>query len=88
MRCRSAQRLSNAGYQLVQGPGKLVQVFRINTTHGPFRNEKFRQAFNYLMDRQAILKVGYAGLGQVEALPWAPSSPAADRSYNVTPKRG
>jgi peptide/nickel transport system substrate-binding protein len=75
-------RLRNAGYQLFQGPGPLVQVFRINTTQGPFRNEKFRQAFNFLMDRQAILQVGYAGLGEVTALPWAPASPAADKSYN------
>ena len=80
---RSAVRLRNAGFQLVQGPGPLVQVFRINTTQGPFRNEKFRQAFNHLMDRQSILQVGYAGLGEVTALPWAPASPAADRSYNT-----
>jgi peptide/nickel transport system substrate-binding protein len=81
---RQALRLRSAGYQLIQGPGPLVQVFRINTTTGPFRNEKFRQAFNFLMDRQAILQVGYAGLGEVTALPWAPASPAADKSYNST----
>lgn len=80
---RSALRLRAAGYQLVQGPGPLVQVFRINTTQGPFRNEKFRQAFNHLMDRNAILQVGYAGLGQVTALPWVPASPAADISYDI-----
>ena len=80
---RSALRLRSAGYQLIQGPGPLVQVFRINTTQGPFRNEKFRQAFNYLIDRSAILKVGYAGLGEVTALPWVPASPAADKSYNT-----
>ena len=80
---RQALRLRAAGYQLIQGPGPLVQVFRINTTQGPFRNEKFRQAFNFLMDRQAILQVGYAGLGEVTALPWAPASPAADKSYNT-----
>jgi peptide/nickel transport system substrate-binding protein len=80
---RSAVRLRNAGYQLFQGPGPLVQVFRINTTRGPFRNAKFRQAFNHLMDRQAILRVGYAGLGQVTALPWAPASPAVDKSYDA-----
>ena len=28
-----------------------MQVFRINSTRGPFKNAKFRQAFNYLMDR-------------------------------------
>lgn len=81
---RSAVRLRGAGYQLVQGPGPLVQVLRINTTRGPFKNAKFRQAFNHLMDRDAILRAGYAGLGQVVALPWAPASPAFDASYNTT----
>lgn len=80
---RSAVRLRNAGYQLIQGPGPLVQVFRINTTKGPFRNEKFRQAFNHLMPREAILKVGYAGVGAVTALPWAVANPAADPSFNT-----
>ena len=79
---RSAIRLRDAGYQVIQGPGPLVQVFRINSTQGPFKNEKFRQAFNYLMDRRAILQVGYAGLGEVTTLPWAPASPAADKSYD------
>jgi peptide/nickel transport system substrate-binding protein len=79
---RSAVRLRSAGYQLLQGPGPLVQVFRINSTRGPFRNPKFRQAFNHLLDREGILRVGYAGLGQVVALPWAPASPAYDPSYN------
>ena len=81
---RLAVRLRNAGYQLLQGPGPLVQVLRINTTRGPFKNAKYRQAFNYLIDRAAILRVGYAGLGQVTALPWAPASPAADKSYDTT----
>jgi peptide/nickel transport system substrate-binding protein len=79
---RSAVRLRDAGYQLIQGPGPLVQVFRLNSTRAPFRNEKFRQAFNFLMDRAAILRAGYANLGVVTALPWAPASPAADPSYN------
>jgi peptide/nickel transport system substrate-binding protein len=80
---RSAVRLRGAGNQLIQGPGPLVQVFRINTTRGPFRNEKFRQAFNFLLDREGILRVGYAGLGKVTALPWAPASPAVDASYDA-----
>jgi peptide/nickel transport system substrate-binding protein len=81
---RSAARLKQAGYPVIDGPGPLVQVFRINTTRGPFRNEAFRQAFNYLIDREGILRVGYAGLGTVVALPWAPSSPAHDPSYAQT----
>ena len=80
---RAAVRLRDAGYQVIQGPGPLVQTFRIKSTHGPFRNAKYRQAFNFLMDRRAILRVGYAGLGEVTALPWAPASPAADRSYDT-----
>lgn len=81
---RTAVRLRDSGYQVLQGPGKLVQVFRINTTRAPFSNEKFRQAFNYLMHREAILKIGYAGLGEATALPWAPASPAFDASYTKT----
>ncbi|SDH36058.1 ABC transporter substrate-binding protein [Bosea robiniae] len=81
---RSAVRLKNAGFQVFAGPGPLVQVFRINSTRGPFRNKAFRQAFNHLMDRASILRVGYAGLGKVVALPWAPASPAYDESYNAT----
>jgi peptide/nickel transport system substrate-binding protein len=79
---RSAVRLRAAGFQVLQGPGPLVQVFRINSTRGPFRNAKYRQAFNHLIDRAGVLRVGYAGLGQVTSLPWAPASPAADPSYN------
>jgi len=81
---RAGVRLRDAGYQLIQGPGPLIQTFRMKTTQGPFRNEKYRQAFNYLMDRRAILRVGYSGLGEVTALPFTPSSPAFDASYNTT----
>src|SRR6478609_3286452 len=78
---RSAARLKSAGYQVFSGPGKLVQVFRINSTRGPFRNKSYRQAFNHLMDRAGILRVGYAGMGEVVAQPWAPASPAFDASF-------
>ncbi|MFI5409354.1 ABC transporter substrate-binding protein [Kaistia sp. UC242_56] len=78
---RSAVRLQDASYQVLRGPGPLVQVFRINSTRPPFTNAKFRQAFNYLMDREGMLRVGYAGLGEVVALPWAPASPAFDAAY-------
>ncbi len=80
---RSAVRLKQAGLQVIEGPGPLVQVLRINSNRGPFRNAKYRQAFNHLVDRAAVLRVGYAGLGQVVALPWAPASPAWDPSYTT-----
>jgi len=78
---RNAVRLRDAGFTVVTGPGKQVQALRINSTRGPFRNEKFRQAFNYLMDRESMLNAAYSGLGQPTALPWAPASPAFDASY-------
>ncbi|WP_205648567.1 ABC transporter substrate-binding protein [Acuticoccus kandeliae] len=78
---RSAQRLGDAGYTVFRGPGPLVQVFRINATREPFTNAKFRQAFNYLMERDGMLRVAYAGLGEPVALPWAPASPAFDAAY-------
>ncbi len=88
---RSAVRLRDQGFQVLQGPGKLVQVFRINSTVPPFDNADFRQAFNYLMNRPAILQIGYAGLGEPTALPWAPASPAFDPSvteaYAYNPAR-
>lgn len=75
---RTGLRLRNAGHQLVRGPGQSVQVFRINSTRGPFRNQKFRQAFQHLLDRDAILRVGYGGLGEVTAQPWVKANPAYD----------
>ena len=80
---RSGVRLHRDGYGLLQGPGPLVQALRLNPNRGPFRNAKFRQAFNYLVDRASMLRLGYAGLGQVEVLPWAPASPAYDPSYTT-----
>lgn len=79
---REGKRLADAGFNLVEGPGPLVQVLRINPNNGPFQNQTFRQAMAYLLNREAILEVGYAGIGEVTVLPWAPTSPAADRSYD------
>ena len=75
---RTGVRLRNAGFQLLRCPGQSVQVFRINTTRAPFQNQKFRQAFQHLLDRQAILRVGYGGLGDVTAQPWVRANPAYD----------
>jgi peptide/nickel transport system substrate-binding protein len=81
---RSATRLRQAGYPVGDGPGPVAQAFRINTTRGPFRNKSFRQAFNHVIDREGIPRVGYGGLETVAALPWARSSPAHDPSYAQT----
>lgn len=81
---REGLRLQEAGFELVEGPGPLVQVLRINPNNGPLQNQTFRQGLAYLLNREAILEVGYGGIGEVTALPWAPNNPAADPSYNET----
>lgn len=81
---REGKRLAEAGFNLVEGPGPLVQVLRINPNNGPLQNQTFRQGLAYILNREAILEVGYAGIGEVTVLPWAPASPAADPSYNET----
>lgn len=79
---RSAERLQAAGYNVLLGPGKLMQTFRINSTRAPFTNKKFRQAFHYLMNRDAMKKLAYANFGINAALPWAPANPAYDQAVN------
>lgn len=78
------RRLADTGnFELVEGPGPLVQVLRINLNRGPFQNKQFRQAMAYLLDREAILEVGYAGIGVTTVLPYTPVSPAADPAYDA-----
>src|SRR6202034_4727232 len=36
----------------------------INNTAGPFANKLVRQAFNYAIDKQAVIQVASAGLGK------------------------
>ena len=81
---REGKRLEEAGFNLVLGPGPLVQVLRINPNKGPFQNQTFRQGMIYMLNREAILEVGYAGIGEVTVLPWAPNSAAVDPSFNET----
>ena len=79
---RDALRLDGNGFHILSGPGKLVAALRVNTTRAPFSNDKFRLAMNYLMDREGMVQVAFSGLGVPVALPWVPSSPAYDPSYN------
>ena len=81
---REGKRLSESGFNLVEGPGPLVQVLRLNPNRGTIQNQTFRQGLAYILNREAILEVGYAGIGVVTALPWAPNNAAADPSYNET----
>ncbi len=45
----------------------------MNTTRAPFDNVKVRQAINYAIDKEAILKVVYQGIGSVGSAPISPT---------------
>jgi peptide/nickel transport system substrate-binding protein len=47
-----------------------------NITVPPLDKKEVRQALNFGIDRQRIVDQVLQGLGRVEDLPWAPSSPA------------
>lgn len=79
---REGVRLADAGFELHQGPGPLVEVLRLNPNRGPLTNQTFRQGLARILNREAMLEAGYGNLGEVSVLPWASNSPAADPSFN------
>lgn len=49
--------------------------FRINTTFPPFDKKEVRQAFSYALNRQAVAKVAFSGIGDpVQQVFWSPAS--------------
>jgi ABC-type transport system substrate-binding protein len=66
---RSAVRLKSAGYQLIQGPGPAGSGLPHQLHPRPVQERQVPPGLQPLMDRQGILRVGYAGLGEVVALP-------------------
>jgi peptide/nickel transport system substrate-binding protein len=54
-----------------------------NITVPPLDKKEVRQALNFGIDRQRILDRVLQGLGRVEDLPWAPSSPAYEPEKNT-----
>jgi peptide/nickel transport system substrate-binding protein len=59
------------------------QEFIVNTRAPGLDNPKVRQALNYAMDRGRMLTNVRKDIGQVQALPWASSSPAYDVNKNL-----
>ncbi|HUY99787.1 MAG TPA: ABC transporter substrate-binding protein [Thermomicrobiaceae bacterium] len=55
----------------------------LNTATGPLANQSLRLALSLAIDREALLKVAYFGVGQIAAGPIPPSSWAYDASYPV-----
>ena len=63
--------------------GALTYDLEVNTTKAPFDNKLARQALQYAIDRQGIVKTVLFGQSRATALPWGPGSPAYDPSANI-----
>src|SRR5262249_46337889 len=77
---KDVARLSN-DFNLVKGyPGALTYELRINPTRPPFDQKQVRQALQYAIDREGIVKTVLFGVSQPTVLPYSPYSPAYDES--------
>ena len=65
---------------ILDSPGMNIGFIAYNTTQAPFDNPAVRKALNMAVDKQAILKSVYAGLGQVAINPLPPTEWASDAS--------
>ena len=61
------------------GTGAFLQLFEINPQRPPFDKKLVRQAMQYAVDRETILKTVYAGIGQTRVAPY----PANSTAYNA-----
>jgi ABC-type transport system substrate-binding protein len=77
----------NPKIKLVRQEGLNVGYLAMNTEKKPFDNVKVRQAINYAINREAIVKAIYAGLGKVAKNPipptmWSYNDDVVDYEYN------
>lgn len=79
---RDAQRLrQDPKYRvLVNERSGQYWVVVMNTTAGPTREPKIRQALNYAIDRKRFIDTALAGVGDAEDLPWLPNTPAFEET--------
>jgi len=78
---------ANPKLKLVRQEGLNVGYLAMNTTKKPFDDIRVRQAINYAINRPAIVKAIYAGLGKVAKNPipptmWSYNDAVKDYSYN------
>ncbi len=63
----------NPNLELFTAPGLNVGYIAMNTTKEPFNDVRIRRAVNYAIDRQAITKAFYAGVGAPAKNPMPPT---------------
>lgn len=85
-------RQKRAEAKIIEEPAMNVAYLAFNTLKGPFANAKVRQALNMAVNKEAIIKGVYAGMGTpaVNPIPpslWGYNSTIAAYSYNQAKAR-
>jgi peptide/nickel transport system substrate-binding protein len=76
---KDVERLRSAGFAIVPAPvPNEYYILTINAKRPPFDNIKVRQAFQHLVDREAISKTVMGGVGRATVQPVAPNAPGYD----------
>jgi peptide/nickel transport system substrate-binding protein len=77
---RDALRLKqDPRFQMLVNPNSgQYWVVVMNTTAAPTQNKMVRQGLNYAINRKRFIDTALGGVGEPEALPWLPNTPAYD----------
>jgi peptide/nickel transport system substrate-binding protein len=63
--------------------GALMNLFYVNPQREPFTNKTLRQALQYALDRETIVRTVYAGFGEVRVAPYPRNSLAYNPELNT-----
>jgi len=66
------------------GTGAFLNLLELNPQREPFNKKPVRQAMQYAVDRDGILKTAYAGIGEIRVAPYPPNSLAYNPALNKT----
>lgn len=81
---KDAERLRAGGLQVLPAPvANEYFILTLNTQRPPFDTLKVRQAFQYLVDRESIVKTVLGGFGGPTVQPVAPGSPGYEPELNA-----
>src|SRR6185437_1797320 len=76
---------SDSNLNIIQKLGNHIWWVTLNTHEKPFQDKRVRQAVNYAIDKEAIVKSVLAGLAQIAPSYGYPGSPYFDSSIQPYP---
>ena len=83
--------LAHPDLQLARGPNFYVEYIGFTVTRPPFDDVRVRQAINYAIDAEAVIRAAYMGAGSLQTGPLSPRvwASTADRLpvYEYNPER-